>query len=278
MSKRPAGIPLAQALAVLEQIAPLELAEEWDNVGCLLAPVQPRRIRRILLTIDASPAVVDEAVKKEIDLIVAYHPPLFSSIKRLHPADALQARLLKLIEARIAVYSPHTALDAVRGGVNDWLAAMVQGQDDAQVSVMEEGPGRLVQFGKGVMPAEFIDRIRTGLGVPYLRVARPEGRLRKINRVALCAGAGFSAIAHTDADAYLTGEMKHHDILTAVAAGAWVVLSEHTHTERGYLPVLRRALEQEWPSPQVQVLLSRQDRDPVNLVTGSSADMQSASC
>lgn len=269
MSKRTEGIPLAQILTALERIAPLELAEDWDNVGCLLAPVQSRRIRRILLTIDTSPAVVDEAIRQRIDLIVSYHPPLFQSIKCLHPADALQARLLKLIEARIAVYSPHTALDSVSGGVNDWLATGVRQKDESILSIIDEGPGRLVEFRRGVVADEFIRRIRDWLAVPYLRVARPDGRSRRIKSVAICAGSGFSAISQVSADAYLTGEMKHHDILSAVASGALVVLSEHTHTERGYLPVLRRALEQELPSKQVQVLLSRRDRDPLQLVTSN---------
>ncbi len=269
MSTAREGIPLAQVIAALERVAPLELAGEWDNVGCLFAPVQSRRIQRILLTIDASPAVVDEAIRQRIDLIVSYHPPLFQPVKRLHPADVLQARLLKLIEARIAVYSPHTALDAVSGGVNDWLVAGVRQQDESTVSIIDEGPGRRVEFKRGLVADEFIGRIRDWLAVPYLRVARPEGRSRRIKSVAICAGAGFSALAHVAADAYLTGEMKHHDILAAVAAGAWVVLSEHTHTERGYLPVLQRSLEQELPASQVHVMISRRDRDPIQLVHAS---------
>lgn len=266
MKKKANGITLNEAMTALERIAPLELAEEWDNVGCLIAPTRPRRIRRILLTIDTSPEVADEAIRKQADLIVSYHPPLFQPMNRMHPDDALQNRLLKLIEARIAVYSPHTALDAVKGGVNDWLADGVSGKDDASRSVIDDGPGRLIEFRQGRSHDELIKRISSYLSVPYLRVARPAGRARRIRRVAICAGAGFSALAPTQADLYLTGEMKHHDVLGAVAQGAWVVLSEHTHTERGYLPILRRWLMRELKQSDLQIILSARDRDPLELV------------
>ncbi len=266
MKKTASGITLAKAIEALERIAPLELAEEWDNVGCLIAPTRPRRIRRVLLTIDTSPEVVDEAIRKQVDLIVSYHPPLFQPTNRLHPDDVLQNRLLKLIESRIAVYSPHTALDAVDGGVNDWLADGVSGKEDASRSVIDDGPGRLIEFQKGLSPNEIIQRISSHLSVPYLRVARPAGRTGQIRRVALCAGAGFSALASTQADLYLTGEMKHHDVLGAVAQGSWVVLSEHTHTERGYLPVLRRSLTRELKQSGLKIVLSARDRDPLELI------------
>lgn len=266
MKREPVGMEFSDTLAVLERIAPLELAEEWDNVGCLLAPVRARSIRRILLTIDASPAVVDEALRKRAELVVAYHPPIFQPLNRLHPGDPLQARLLKLIEGRVALYSPHTALDAVAGGVNDWLVAGIRARDAADSSILGDGPGRLVEFRKGLDAEELVRRIQKWLGVSYLRVARPQGRGRRIRRVAVCAGAGYGALAETAADVYVTGEMKHHDILAASARGAWVVLSEHTHTERGYLPTLKQALEREMAGCGVEVFLSRTDRDPVELI------------
>ena len=259
------GATLKQVVASIERIAPPELAEDWDNTGLLLSPSRGARIQRIMLTIDCSPAVAAEAVQRRCDCIISYHPPIFSPINRLSGDRATDRRLLRLIESRVAVYSPHTALDRVAGGVNDWLAAGVQGNDAAVVREVPEGPGRLVAFRKGIALKTLTDRVRRYLKVPYLRVARPDGRARPVRRVALCAGAGGSTLDHTDADALVTGEMKHHDLLAANARGVTVILSEHTHTERGYLPVLKKRLARELPD-DVSLLIARTDRDPVSLL------------
>jgi dinuclear metal center YbgI/SA1388 family protein len=257
-----AGITLRQAVQALETLAPPAGAEAWDNTGLLLAPSRSRRIQRIMLTIDCTAAVAAEAVKHNTDLLVAYHPPLFGGIHHCRPDDPNTARLLPLLEHRIAVYSPHTALDQAEGGVNDWLAEGVQGNEAATVEPIETGPGRLVRFAQPIPPTRLIERLKHWLRLPQLRVA--PGTSKRIRHVALCAGAGHEALqpAAAIADAYVTGEMKHHDILAAQARGIHVLLSEHTHTERGYLPRLKQRLRAACPGT-VEIRLARSDRDPV---------------
>ncbi|MET0790033.1 MAG: Nif3-like dinuclear metal center hexameric protein, partial [Polyangiaceae bacterium] len=116
---------LAEVLALLEQLAPLDLAEDWDNVGLLLEPsgAGQRPIARAFLCIDLSEAVLDEALTEGADFLLAYHPPLFRGLKRLRASVAEERVLLRALEAGLAIYSPHTALDAAQGGVNDWLAS-----------------------------------------------------------------------------------------------------------------------------------------------------------
>ena len=115
---------LKDITAALEQIAPLHLAQDWDNVGLLTGdPDAP--IRRILLTIDLTEPVLAEARAARAQLIVAYHPPLFQPIKRIIPGQGDSPLLFDLIRANIAVYAPHTALDAAPGGVNDCLADLI---------------------------------------------------------------------------------------------------------------------------------------------------------
>lgn len=263
---RKAGINMQKLLQTLEELAPLAQAEEWDNVGLLLCPTRAPRIRRIMLTIDCTPAVVEEAIRKDVSFIIAYHPVIFSPLSSLVPQQPLERRLLRLAESRIPVYSPHTALDATTGGVNDWLAGGVQGSEEAELTPIPDGPGRLLQFKQPLSRETLAARLRRFLRVPYLRAAYPDGRIKPIRRVAVCAGAGFDAIKDTAADALVTGEMKHHDLLAAVAQGTAVFLSEHTHTERGYLPVFKKALLKNLPR-QVDILIARKDRDPVRLLS-----------
>jgi dinuclear metal center YbgI/SA1388 family protein len=123
------ALALGEVTALLEEIAPLEYAESWDNVGLLLEPTADRQrpdeapsVRRAMLLVDLTPAVLDEALARDVDLLVAYHPPIFEPLKRLRAATPKERLLTIAARAGLAIYSPHTALDAAPGGVNDWLA------------------------------------------------------------------------------------------------------------------------------------------------------------
>lgn len=113
---------LKEVLQVMEQLAPLSLAESWDNVGLLVEPSKSRPIKTILLTNDLTDAVMEEAEAMSCDLIISYHPPLFRPIKRLVQKDWKQRLAIRALESGIVIFSPHTSWDNVKGGVNDWLA------------------------------------------------------------------------------------------------------------------------------------------------------------
>ncbi|MEI9950127.1 MAG: Nif3-like dinuclear metal center hexameric protein [Pseudomonadota bacterium] len=115
---------LAEVIALLERLAPLHLSEDWDNTGLLLEPLGAalRPIERAFLCIDLSETVLDEAIERGADLLIAYHPPIFRGLKRLRARSAEERVLLGALGAGLAVYSPHTALDAAADGLNDWLA------------------------------------------------------------------------------------------------------------------------------------------------------------
>ncbi|XP_029977657.1 NIF3-like protein 1 isoform X2 [Sphaeramia orbicularis] len=126
---------LKEVLQVLEQLAPLSLAESWDNVGLLVEPSKSRPIKTVLLTNDLTDAVMEEAEALSCDLIISYHPPLFRPIKRLVQKDWKQRLAVRAVEAGIAIFSPHTSWDSVKGGVNDWL---VGGLGSGQVTVLSQ--------------------------------------------------------------------------------------------------------------------------------------------
>lgn len=118
------GMELREIVRHLEDYAPLPLAESWDNVGLLVEPSMANHlVRSILLTNDLTEAVMDEAIVKNANMILSYHPPIFSPLKTLTRNSWKERVILKAIENKIAIYSPHTAFDAVTGGVNDWLAS-----------------------------------------------------------------------------------------------------------------------------------------------------------
>jgi len=109
--------------AVIEQIVPLELAQDWDNVGLLIGESQ-KSVKNILLTIDVTNDVVAEAKRLKIDLIVSYHPVIWDGLKRI-TSEGPTSAVYELIRSGISVFSIHTALDSAIGGVNDGLAEIV---------------------------------------------------------------------------------------------------------------------------------------------------------
>lgn len=257
---------LQSVIQTLENIAPLDLAEEWDNVGLLINPLRARNVKKILLTIDLTEAVADEAVAEKVDLIVAYHPILFRPANCMNANDAYDRTVMKLVQKNIAVYSPHTALDAVIGGVNDWLA---DGVGEGEVSVLqpiqdsEAGQGRLVVLKKPVKLKTMAQRIKAHLGLKTLRLAAAAEN-KPIQTVALCAGAGTDAFEGIQADCYLTGEMSHHNVLAATMNGSHVILCEHTNTERGYLPLFRKILRKALDN-DIEIVVSAEDTDPIQI-------------
>jgi dinuclear metal center YbgI/SA1388 family protein len=253
---------------VLRDIAPLSAAAAWDNCGLILEPARTRPIQKILLAIDLTPAVAAEALRKKSDLIVAYHPPIFTGLKTLRASDPGTGPLLGLLAAGVAVYSPHTALDAAPGGVADWIggafaASAVERLDEHGV-VAAGGSGRLLHLRPALTLAALGQTLSLHLGLPYVRVARAATGAARIRRFAFCPGAGASVLRGALADAVFSGEMRHHDVLELNRRGVHVLLAEHSHSERPYLAVLARRLRQDLPAG-TRVDISRADRDPIGL-------------
>jgi len=119
------ALPLSTLAASLDRIAPTHLAEDWDNVG-LLSGHRTSLVQRVLLSIDLTPAVHDEALRTGTDLLISYHPPIFKPLKHLQlNGNEPPALAVALASYGVWIYSPHTALDTVDGGTNDVLAATV---------------------------------------------------------------------------------------------------------------------------------------------------------
>ena len=288
--------PRAELWRDLGTIAPLHLAGSWDNVGPLIDP--PKRsdcAERLFLTIDLTERVFEEAIRWGATVIIAYHPPIFGGLKRLDLSDHLGRVILRAIQAGVAIYSPHSALDAVDGGLCDWLsipfACLSSGgklNADEALSLIEEGTplsglseiqpldpsplspkegaGRLITLSAPQPLESILSALKAHLEIDYFRVACAE-RIRdgidQIKTIALCPGAGGSLFAgRTEPDLFFTGEMSHHDILHRVREGAAVILTEHTRCERGFLPVWAARLSSKF---SIDVQCSQLDDDPLTL-------------
>ena len=252
----------------MERVAPTAFAESWDNVGLLLGD-PGAALTSVHLAIDLTREVVAEASLHGASVVVAYHPPIFKPLKRLLAGEAS----FDAVVAGISVYSPHTAWDAVPGGVNDALADLFP-LTDVRALVQSPLPNQSPRYGMGrlgVMAGDRGDMIRTvreKLNLGGLLVAGPHSGHAKI--VAVCAGAGGSlldAALRASADVFVVGELSHHDALRAANAGMTVIATLHSNAERFSLVHMRERLLEELPG--VTATLSACDRDPLRIVGAS---------
>ena len=274
---RPVSVSSSELFAALERLAPLQFAEPWDNVGLLIEPPAPApSVTRALLTIDLTEAVLNEALELGVQVIVAYHPPIFSGLKRLRGGVPAERTVVRCLAAGMTVFSPHTALDAAPLGINDWL---LDAFEPFGLATREPcaphpadpryGQGRLAALERDVSLDEAVVAIKRHLGLQQVRVSAALQHATgnpSIRRVAVCAGAGGSVFEKLRGiDLFLTGEMRHHDVQSRGEAGSSVVLCEHTNTERGFLPILAARLTQS-VGHGVSFHVSKCDRDPLSIV------------
>ncbi len=161
MSRQGRITTVAHLIAEMERIAPTCAAADWDNVG-LLVGSEDWPLRRILLTIDLTAGVLDEAKRRRSDAVVSYHPPIFRAVKKMtldpQTPEGLAAGALA---NRLAIYTPHTALDAAAGGTNDTLAGLCGLVDTAPFAPVSESATRskLVVF----VPDSHVERVAEAL-------------------------------------------------------------------------------------------------------------------
>jgi dinuclear metal center YbgI/SA1388 family protein len=152
-------VRLLEIIKYLEQIAPKNLAEDYDNVGLIIGGKE-KDIKRVMVCLDVTLKVVEEAISKNVDLIISHHPIIFKGLKRINEDDIKGRIIYKLIKNDIAVYSAHTNLDVADGGVNEHLAKIL-GLSDLQ-NLKKHRVSKLYKVVVFV-PEESIDKVRNAM-------------------------------------------------------------------------------------------------------------------
>ena len=228
-------------------IAPFELAEEWDNVGLLFGHAQAE-VTRVLVALDLTQGVLDEARALGAQLIVTHHPIMFSARKRVTDEDREGRLMLGMAEAGIAHIAAHTNLDAAPGGVNDTLMAAM-----GAANIVGEGCVRAGDLPEGTTLGALAARAERRLRGP-VRVYGAKDT--PVHRLGCCSGAGGSEIAEAKAlgaDCFITGEVRHHEALDAVDGGMCVLEAGHFETENPVCEVLAQALQKAADALQYKV-------------------------
>lgn len=249
----------------LDEFAPPALAESWDNVGLLVGRYdQP--LSRVMTCLTITPESAAEAVAEQANLIVSHHPLPFRPLKRLTGETHEGRLLLEIIGAGIAVFSPHTAFDSAREGINSRLAAGLELSNVAPLVATDEsdlGAGRFGSLGKPIALADLVERVKRLLKIEN---AQAVGRLdQPVERVAVACGSAGEFLHPAQAagcDCLLTGEVNFHTCLAAEGLGMGLVLAGHFASERFAVEQLADVLAQRFE--RLEVWASKREKDPLH--------------
>ena len=253
---------LREIIAALERTAPLRLQEEWDNSGLQVGFPQAE-ISNVLVCLDVTEAVVEEAAAKGCQLVVSHHPLLYRPLRQVSDATSQQRCVVKALAAGISIYSAHTSLDNAPGGVNHKMAALLGLQNLSWLAPLASGEGGSGLVGELPVPEEdraFLERVRRTFRVESLRHSALDGR--RIRRVALCGGSGGSFLSEAiraGVDCYLTGELHYHDYFDT----GGVLLAElgHYQSEQFTQDLLKDLLMAAFPT--LRVVKTELDTNPI---------------
>lgn len=261
---------VAQLAAFLDSFAPLRLAESWDNVGLLVGDAQAK-IERVMTCLTVTPASAQEAIAERVGLIVTHHPLPFHAAKRI-TTETVEGRLLwDLIRAGVSIYSPHTAFDSARAGINQRLIAGLGLSDVAPIQPLAAvpdpalvglGAGRYGTLSQPTRLDELLGRVKSFLNIDTLQVVGcGEQLIRKLAVACGSAGEFLHPARKLGCDCLLTGETRFHTSLEAEATGTALILAGHYATERFGVEALAEELAREFAA--LTIWASREERDPL---------------
>ena len=227
----------------LEELSPLQYAEEWDNVGLLLGD-ENQEIRHIMIGLDASDYVIKQAVEQDADLLLTHHPMIFHPLKQMNTQSMVGRRLWNLATHRISYYAMHTNYDT--RGMAD-LAARLMGLTEC--AVLEEvkdgeGIGRVGKLPHPMTLRECGEQVKVAYGIPNVRLfGDPD---TQVSLVGICPGAGKSTMPLAlgfGCDVYITGDIDHHTGIDAVDQGMCIIDAGHYGVEHIFMEDVKAYLE-----------------------------------
>ena len=251
----------------LEELSPLSYAAQWDNVGLLIGRNE-KEINRIYIALDATDAVIEEAVRLKADLLLTHHPLIFSSLKQIRSDDFLGRRILKLIQHDMNYYAMHTNFDVM--GMAD-AASDEMSLSKSQVldityedDIAKEGFGRFGLLPKTMTLLECAEFVKKCFNIEKVKVF---GDLDgTVESAAVAPGSGKSMIKpalRAGVDVLITGDIDHHEGIDSVAQGLAIIDAGHYGIEQLFVPYMKEFLDREL---QGLTIFTKNAESPFNIL------------
>ena len=253
----------------LEQIAPIVLAEPWDNPGLQVGSYS-QEVRKIFLSLDPTLKTLDSAKRRNAQLLFTHHPLIFKPLSLLdintYPGDVIS----EAVKSGVSVIAAHTNLDMAKGGINDILADLLELEHVGVLEKKDEAEG--VGLGRiGELPAvrrlsAVVEDVKGIFGTEKVKVVGREDK--QVRRLAVVGGSGGSLVSlasRKGADLLVTGDIGHHHALEAESLGIALIDAGHFHTEKtafGAFAELLRDMVTEW-GWEVDIEVDEDETDPM---------------
>ena len=225
---------LKDIIEIIEKNYPPSLAYEWDNSGLFFGDIE-KDIKKVLVTLDITPEIIDQAVENGADMVLAHLPITMGGIKTLADGSMLSDMVINAVKNDICIYSAHTNMDTAKDGINQKLAELFNLQD---IIILENdkpyddcGLGRVGNLENEMRLSDFCELVKEKLKTPFVRVCGDE---RKIKRVAVASGSCSEYVPTAikkGADVIITADMKYHLCIEFVYDGIVIIDAGHFPTE-----------------------------------------------
>ena len=254
---------------ILDHWMPISIAEDFDNVGLIVGDLNSE-VKNILVTLDTTQNVVDEALDKDCNLIVSYHPIIFNDLKKVTlDSGYVQKSVIKAVKNNISVYAIHTSLDNHAKGISYFLSKKI-GLKNTSVLIPKKNHDSNLKLGMGIKgklekPLEeddFFNLLKDKLNLKYLRHSVKLNR--KVSKVSVVAGSGSFAIKDSldsNVDAFITSDLKYHNFFEADNETLLIDIG-HYESENHIKLIIKDFLIKNLPN--FTILLSKENINPVN--------------
>lgn len=245
---------------VIHEIAPFDTSDDWDNVGFLVGNPHAQ-VNRILLALDVTEQVVEEAIEEGFELIIAHHPLIFKGLKQLTTSNRTGKILTDLIQNQVGVIAAHTNLDkSYSYGLNRYIAEQY-GLKDTFVLIEENedktiGHGIVGYLSEPLSIEAFSEKTKDIFAQKLLKLVNTH--TKPISKVGIVSGAGASYISDAigqKCDIFITGDLKYHEAQLALGTQTTLMDVGHYESERIYLDYFKRILEEKFEKQDYEVFV-----------------------
>ncbi len=252
-----------EIIEVMETLAPTFLKEDFDNVGLMVGD-REKEVKKVLLALDCTLKVVQEAKDNNVDLIITHHPLIFRRPNNI-TTDTLQGKkIIELIKNDISLYSSHTNLDSAKKGLNDSIPGLL-GYDTSEILETnkrdsEAGLGRLVTLEQATTLEDIINKVKATFNINNLRVVKGKD---EVNKIAIINGSGQDFIGRAiskGADCIITGDTTYHFASDYKEMGINIIDAGHFASEQiVFFNVMKNIMDK---FNDVEFILSKVEEDP----------------
>ncbi len=244
-----------EIIKVLNEDVPECLQDSWDNSG-LQVEGTVKEVKRIYIAMDLTDKVIDDAIEKNVDMIITHHPLIFSPIKRVTTGDFIQKRLIKLIKNDIVYYAMHTNFDKVYMGE---LAAKQLGiQFNENLEDTDKFDSKCFGYGKvGTLPEsmtvlQLCEWVKEKFEIPNVKVFGDESSV--VSKVAIMPGSGKSFVneaVEKNVDVMITGDIDHHTGIDALARNLIIIDGGHYGIEHIFVKFVEKYINEKFTDIEV---------------------------